>query len=250
MDQILAALRAQLDELDGLLGPLEDDGWARPSACEGWTIADVVLHLAQTNEIAAASASGDLERVSEGWGRPEGTTVDDMAAAAVDRDRHLGPTEVHERWIRSIAAMTEALAARQPGDRVPWVVGDMAARTLATTRLAETWIHTEDVALGLGVDLPGTGRLWPIARLVHRTIPYAFQRAGEPAPGPIRFVLTAPGNDCEQWTFGEADADTVITGPALDLCRVAGQRATAADTALTGTGPDAGRVLSLIRTFA
>ncbi|MGI8939022.1 MAG: maleylpyruvate isomerase N-terminal domain-containing protein, partial [Iamia sp.] len=77
MEQILTALRAQLDELDALVAPLHDTGWALPSDCEGWAIADVVLHLAQTNELAAASAHGDLERVAKGWGRPEGTTVDD-----------------------------------------------------------------------------------------------------------------------------------------------------------------------------
>lgn len=63
--------------------------------------------------------------------------------------------------------------------RVPWVVGEMAARTLCTTRLSETWIHTTDVA------------------------------------------------------------PTVVTGPAAELCLVAGQRAEAADTSLVGTGADA-----------
>ena len=51
MEAVLTALRAQLAELDALLDPLDDAGWARPSACEGWTIADVVLHLAQTNRV-------------------------------------------------------------------------------------------------------------------------------------------------------------------------------------------------------
>ena len=43
---------------------------------------------------------------------------------------------------------------------------------------------------------------------------------------------------------------TGVRGPALDLCRVAGQRADAADTALAATGPDAEAVLDLVRTFA
>ena len=41
-----------------------------------------------------------------------------------------------------------------------------------------------------------------------------------------------------------------LTGSALDLCHVAGQRASAAETGLSGTGPDADAVLELIRTFA
>jgi hypothetical protein len=45
------------------------------------------------------------------------------------------------------------------------VPGELSARTLATTRLAETWIHAGDVAGALGVTLPPTDRLRPIARL-------------------------------------------------------------------------------------
>ena len=77
----------------------------------------------------------------------------------------------------------------EPGDRLQWVAGDVAARTLATTRLAETWIHAGDVAAGLGVELEPTDRLWHIARLAWRTIPYAFQRAGAEPPGPVAFRL-------------------------------------------------------------
>lgn len=249
MDAVLTALRAQLAELDALLAPLDEAGWALPSACEGWAVADVVLHLAQTNELAAASARGDLPTVAEGWDRAQGATVDDAAGAAVAGERGGSGAEVLTRWRRSAEDMTTALAGRAPGDRVTWVAGDLAARTLATTRLAETWIHTGDVAVGLDVELPGTERLWHIARLAHRTLPYALTRAGEPAPGPVRFVLTAP-DGADDWTFGDDDAPTVVTGPALDLCRVAGQRAAAADTALVGTGPDAERVLALVRTFA
>ena len=55
--------------MDGLLAELDDDGWARPSACEGWSVADVVLHLAQTNEMAIGSARGDYQGASPGSSR-------------------------------------------------------------------------------------------------------------------------------------------------------------------------------------
>src|ERR1035438_2539352 len=43
--------------------------------------------------------------------------------------------------------------------RVPWVAGNLSARTLATTRLSETWIHTQDIADAIGVDLVPSDRL-------------------------------------------------------------------------------------------
>lgn len=53
MEEIVAALAAQQSELATMLAGLDDGGWPRPSRCGGWSVADVVLHLAQTNELAS-----------------------------------------------------------------------------------------------------------------------------------------------------------------------------------------------------
>lgn len=249
MDDVVIALGDQIAELDGLVSGLEPGEWELPSACPGWTLADVLVHLAQTNEVAIASLTGRWDEVTATWARgAEGATVDDIAAAAVAGDRRRDGAEVHAWWRRTADDMVAEFETVDPTTRVPWVVGDMAARTLCTTRLSETWIHTTDIAHGLGVTVLPSLRLWHVVRLVHRTIPYSFQRAGRPAPGPVRFDLTAP--DGSTWTFGDVDAPTTVTGSAHDLCWVAGQRAQAAATSLTAAGPDADAVLGLVRTFA
>jgi uncharacterized protein (TIGR03084 family) len=247
MHEIVGVVEEQQAELDSLV---DDAGWARPSACAGWSIADVVLHLAQTNEMATASARGNLPelmaRMYEGV-RPA-TDIDDGAALMVDKERGAPPREVLARWQASCADLRAALLAREPSDRLTWVAGELAARTLGTTRLAETWLHTADVADGLGVELAPTDRLQHVARLAWRTVPYAFQRAGRDAPGPVAFRLTAPSGAA--WDFGDDDAPTRISGSGHELCLVAGQRRAAAETALVGEGPRADEVLELVRTFA
>ena len=263
MEEIVDALVAQQSELWSLVTGLDDDALRRPTRCSGWSVTDVLLHLAQTNELAVASTGGRFDTavgdtalgdavVTSG---PIGS-VDDWAAAAVDAERGADPAAVRDRWRASADAQVAGFLAGDPRRRVRWVAGDLAARTLATTRLAETWIHTGDVASGLGVDLDPTDRLRPIARLAWRTIPYAFERAGQPPPGPVAFHLRAP--DGSPWDFvpdaPAAGADpttmTIIRGDAIDLCLVAGRRGTAAATGLTGEGPDAAAVLDLVRTFA
>lgn len=251
MQQIVAALGEQQDELAGLLAGLGEPGWATPSACAGWSVADVVLHLAQTNEMAIGSAQRDLDgalvRLTEGLA-PAAGDIDDGAALMVAHQRGGSTADLHERWLRSCTELRGALLACDPGDRLTWVAGELAARTLGTTRLAETWIHTGDVAEGLGVELAPSDRLWHIARLAWRTIPYAFQREGLSPPGPVAFRLTSPSG--EPWAFGDDDAPTVISGSGHDLCRVASRRVPVTDTDLTGTGPDATSVLALVRTWA
>jgi uncharacterized protein (TIGR03084 family) len=251
MDDILEALGEQHAELESIVAPLDDDGWARPSRCEGWTVSDVVLHLAQTDEMARASLSGrfteHLEGIARSWG--EATDVDQGAAAMVDAERGRPPAEVHERWRSGATELRSMLADCDPSRRVPWVVGELAARTLTTTRLAEAWIHTGDVAIAFGPLPPPPERIRHIARLAWRTLPYAFTRAGRALTGPVAFELEGPSG--EAWSFVPDDpATTTIQGTAMDLCLVAGQRADASETGLRGEGPDAADVLSLVRTFA
>jgi len=250
MEQIVSAIAEQQDELASLLEGLDDAGWARPSACVGWSVADVVLHLAQTNEMATGSAQDRFAEVTGrlGEGLPPAADVDEGADLMVAKERGIVPAEIHQRWVQSCDDLRPALLARAPGDRLTWVAGELAARTLGTTRLAETWIHTGDVAEGLGVELAPADRLWHIARLAWRTLPYAFQREGVEPPVAVAFRLVAPSGD--RWDFGDDDAPTCITGSGHELCQVAGQRRSAEHTNLVGKGPDADEVLRLVRTFA
>jgi uncharacterized protein (TIGR03084 family) len=251
VDKVVAALAAQQDDLDAMVAALDDAGWATPSRCEGWTVSDVVLHLAQTNEMAIGSVEGRFEEVAGGMseGLPPTSSVDESAGLLVAWERGASGPEVLARWRSSAAALRAGFEALDPSARVTWVAGELSAQTLATTRLAETWIHTGDVAGPLGHEMPPDDRLWHIARLAWRTLPYAFAQAGYQPEGTVAFALEAPGGD--MWVFDpDVPADTRISGTALDLCTVAGQRADASDTGLRGEGPDAAAVLDLVRTFA
>lgn len=251
MDAIVQALTEQHRELDDVLGGLDADGWPRPvPACPGWSVADVVLHLAQTDELVVASVDGGFpEAAARITGEPVTGTVDDQVGVMVERERGAPGPEVHARWRTAACEVRALLAESDPRRPMPWVVTDLPARTMATTRLAETWIHTHDVAEAVGATLVPGGRLRHIARLAVRTVPYAFARAGlDPPAGPVAARLTAP--DGGTWQIGDEDATTTVLGPALDFCLVAARRLDPAASGLTAEGPDADEVLRLVRTYA
>ena len=251
MDAVLNALEEQHAELAGLLERLGAADWQRATPCEGWTVADVVLHLAQTDELALASLEG---RFSEGLevlasGVSPQPNVDDGAAALVARERGAAPDALRERWRSGSAALRRSLASDDPHRRVGWVAGQLSTRTLTTTRLSECWIHTGDVAAAIGVNVESTDRLEHIARLAWRTLPYAFARDGRELTGPVAFDLRAPSG--AQWQFVPDSAPTtVIEGDGAELCLVAARRVGADETSLRGSGPDAAAVLELVRTYA
>lgn len=251
MDGIVDDLAGQHAELDGLIGSLDEDGWARPSACEGWSVADVVLHLAQTDDLALASLRGRFADVIAELARglPAGADIDAAADLAVARERGGPGSQVGGRWRDTARSLCDELRAADPHRRVAWVTGELSVRTLAVTRLAEAWIHTADVAAALGVSPAPTGRLREVARLAWRTLPYAFSRAGRALSGPVAFDLRGPDGD--RWVFEPASAAaTTVRGEGAELCAVAARRVAPADTSLRAEGPDAEAVLALVRTYA
>ena len=252
MDEILIALASQHAELADLIDRCTSDDWERPTRCVGWDVASVLLHLAQTDELATTSAHADLDGFLHGFlGDREHQTVsvDDAAAAQVEVDRPAGGDAIRQRWHDASREMRAAFAAGDPHQRVTWVSGQLSLQTLAATRLSECWIHTGDIASALGVELQPTDRLRHIARLAWRTLPYAFERADTAMNGPVALDLIGPNG--EQWHFDPgAPALTTIRGAAAEFCDVAARRVDPDETDLVGDGPDATAVLGLVRTYA
>ncbi|MEU7747813.1 maleylpyruvate isomerase family mycothiol-dependent enzyme [Nonomuraea sp. NPDC049158] len=269
MTDIFDDLKAEYEQLDTVLAGLTPAEWSHPSAAEGWTVSDVVLHLAQAEERAAASLAGEdvtirhepatgdglsgREPATNGAsgresGRGEsGRGVDAAAAAMVAAQRDIAPADLLARWRRAAFAIPDALRAQPKGTRLSWVATSLSPATLATTRLAEHWAHAYDITAPLGILYPDTSRLRHIAWLGHRTLPYAFDVAGVEG-GPVCCELTAP--DGELWRFGDPAAASTITGPAADFCRVGAHRLTPADSTLKATGPHGAKALAVLRNYA
>ena len=242
---IFEDLAAEQGRLEKILLGLDEAQWLSPSGAAGWTIADVVLHLAQSEEgVHATATHGQL---GGGLGAATGDTMDDRAAEAVRMER-AAPAEVFARWQRARQAALAAVRDADPDQPLEWVAGPMKPATLATTRLAEHWAHGLDITGPLGIEFPDTGRLRHVAWLAHRTLPYALSLAGQP-PVAVRCELTAPDGS-GTWRFGPPDAGSAITGTAGDFCRVAAQRLDPAASGLRASGPHGATALRVLRTYA
>jgi uncharacterized protein (TIGR03084 family) len=243
MADIFDDLSAEYEQLDGVLSALAPAQWAHPSAAEGWTVADVVLHLAQSEELVIASVAGD-EAV---FAAASAGRVDALADASVAAQRQISPADLLRRWRTAAGATPGALRAQPGGTRLPWITNRISPAALATTRLAEHWTHAHDIAGPLGIPYPDTARLRHIAWLGHRTLPYAFAIEGVDG-GPVYCELTAPGG--QVWRLGDPAAPSVITGPAAEFCRVGARRLAPGDSTLTATGPLGAQALAILRNYA
>lgn len=240
---VLDDLRAEEERLEAILSGLGDAEWTTPSTAPGWSVADVVLHLAISEEavLATLGVAGEARDFERG-----GAGIDELMDDMVRAER-AAPAVVFERWRRGRRRALDALSAADPDRALSWAAAPLRPGTLATTRLAEHWAHGLDITGGLGITLEDTARLRHVAWLAHRSLPYAFALDGEPAPA-VRCVLDGP--EGERWEFGPADAGTTVEGPAGEFCRVAARRLTPEQTRLVASGPHGDEVLTRFRTYA
>lgn len=242
---VFTDLAAEERALDTVLDGLDAGQWAAPSAAPGWTVADVVLHLAQSEEAVVASFAGTPSPLR---GVEAAMSLDDVMARRVASERGAPHHLLLERWRAACGRALTALRSCPNAVRLEWAVAALSPTTLATTRLAEHWVHALDITDALSIPYEGSPRLQRIAWLAHRTLPYAFTLAGE-QPAAVRCELRAP-DGVTLWRFGPAEAEAVISGDADAFCRVAAQRLSPAESRLAVTGEDAWRALHVLRTYA
>ncbi len=247
LQEIVADLRAESDELDALVAPLAADRWAASTPAAGWTIAHQIGHLLWTDRVALTAVTdepafaGLLEMAAA---NPTGFVdagADELAATA--------PAELLTDWRQTRTQLHDALLTVPDGRKLPWFGPPMSAASMATARLMETWAHGLDVADALGVKRPPTARLRSVAHIGVRTRDYAFAVNGLPAPTePFLVELRAP--DGGTWSWGPPDASQRVTGDAEDFCCLVTQRRALRDLDLAAEGDDAQRWLQIAQAFA
>ena len=246
---LLDDLVAEEDQLDAVVAPLDDAGWATATPAEGWDVRDSIAHLAATDDWAVLALSDPDEfraRLAAWIEAPE--FAEGIGSGRLGKEPPPG-VDILEWWRDRRAAVVSLLRRRQPSDRGPWFGPDMSASSSATARLMETWAHGRDVYEALGVAQPVTARLRHVAELGVRTRGWSYVARGlTPSEAPVRVELTAP--DGTQWTWGDASAPDGVRGRALDFCLVTTQRLNPADTALEITGEHAKEWMSITQAFA
>ncbi len=247
LQEIVADLRAESDELDALVAPLAEVGLAAPTPAAGWTIAHQIGHLLWTDRVALTAITD--EPAFAGLLEMAAANPTGFVDAGADEVAATAPAELLADWRLTRVRLHDALLTVPDSRKLPWFGPPMSAASMATARLMETWAHGLDVADTLGVSRPPTARLRSIAHIGVRTRDYAFAVNGLPAPAePFLVELRAP--DGNTWSWGPPDAAQRVTGSAEDFCFLVTQRRALRDLDLTADGDDAQRWLQIAQAFA
>lgn len=223
--------------LDELLVTLDESQWSLPTPAVGWTVADQVRHLVVSERAATVALDGEGAELFGGT-----VTID----RAVDEE----PRVMLDSWRAAREASTDRFERLDDRAKVVWGAGPMSVRSFADARLMETWAHGLDCFAAVDAEPVDTMRLRRIAGLGVRSLPYAFQVAGEEPPGDPRavaFDLVAPDGD--RWWIGPPYSSDIISGNAGDWCRVATRRLRPELTSLRSSTPLSAAALRVARAY-
>ena len=203
------------------LGDLPPDAWAADSACEGWTVADVIGHLTSVDLSTRLLRGLDGDHSPpEGSPSPEQHDEDAFARSiyqrAVDACQRLGDgllADFAER-ISETVTLFRQVQPDQWSNLVYWPAGPMLMDTLLTQRIAELTMHGWDICSRLEDDYHlSDGSVAALLDTVDRAARRAFRPDPLLAGRPLRyrFSIDHPERRVIDLVLSHGDAEIVET---------------------------------------
>lgn len=193
-------MTAERDELLVLLRELGAREWRAGTACAGWSVHDIALHLlgndfGRLRPLSQAARAGaedfdelaaTIERANETW-----VTVARTAISA-----SIVPDLLALTGSRVDAAFASA-DLQAPGVAVRWTGSGPTPRWLDIAReYTERWVHHAQISEAVGRPVL-LGRRWlhPVLSAFVRALPLAYEDIASPAGTTIAFVVTGDAGD-------------------------------------------------------
>lgn len=154
-----ALLDREAGRLDAYLSGLGESGWKRGSRCAGWTVRDMLGHLAAGEDYHRACLDGTVASFLAGFAGRGGTDMDSVNALGVADYAALSPAEALDRWRAASAANRRRFRERADGV-VDTSIGRYPCRWQAFHVAAEFATHADDIGVLVTHGEQGERRAW------------------------------------------------------------------------------------------
>jgi uncharacterized protein (TIGR03083 family) len=217
--------------MDALLASAVDDDWSRVIV-EGWTLQELVAHLAAKDGLLASSVGAPVLGPPLGATDSLGRTADVQAY-----ERARSPEQTRRDWRAQADALCRHLADLEPTTSATLDGMDAVVSDHILARCLETWVHTDDAARTAGIRLPDPvpEHVHPTADLCARLLPWTMLLSGTDGTGrTLGLTLTGAGGGDWQVPLGVADTrpgtpEAHITADVKTFCFLLGGRGDPAD---------------------
>jgi uncharacterized protein (TIGR03084 family) len=245
IDPVITDLIAEVHALHQVLADLDTNQWAMQTPAPGWTVSDQVIHLGLFDRRCQWSMADPDRFMADMRAMGSNGGVEGIH----DAERSRNPQDLLRWWAEGSRELAEVASALDLTSRCVWYGPPMAARSMLTARVMETWAHGHDIADALGIAMEPTDRLKHIAHIGVRARGFAFNANKKPVPEEDVYVeLQAPSGDV--WTWGDPESSSSVRGAALAFCQAVTQRRHIDDCAITAVGETAQTWMSIAQAFA
>lgn len=181
----------QWKSLDELLAGLKKEDWTTPTALPGWSVRDVVAHIAGTELMLAGEPVPDIELPPETRGYVH-NPIGELNEKFVQEARSLAVEDAFADFREAISGRTAQLAEMSAAEHEAETdspVGRVPYRRFMGVRVFDCWVHEDDIrhALGMSHHLgsgPGRYAVEEIVRALPRIV---GKKAGAPDGARVRF---------------------------------------------------------------
>lgn len=135
---------AEAVRVDAFLSGLDDADWAAPTRCGGWTIRDLVAHLAATQEYHQACLDDSLGELMARGLEAGATDLDSFNAWGVENRADASADEVVAEWRAADAEIRRRFRERD-GTTLATMVGQYPVRAQAFHIASELAVHADDL---------------------------------------------------------------------------------------------------------
>lgn len=172
MTDVRAAAIAQFHRVDDAVAALPGEAFARPTRLPGWTVAELVTHLARNVESVYhrldEPAPGPVDTDLTAYLLAMRGVADKVAQRAVDNARDATPEGLRRRLAEAVAAAEKALdGVDDLGMPVRKVLGTIPLHDFLVTRCVEGVVHGLDLAAAVpdsGAAVPDPAALKIVVR--------------------------------------------------------------------------------------
>jgi uncharacterized protein (TIGR03083 family) len=140
----VALMEQEANRIESHLRDLPADGWDVASRCEGWTVGDVVRHLAATEDYHQACLDGRVADFLREMSERGGADVAGFNAVGIDSLRDVSNHDLIARWSRDDTQTRDGFRERGDGE-VDTSVGMYPARWQAFHLAGELATHADDM---------------------------------------------------------------------------------------------------------
>jgi uncharacterized protein (TIGR03083 family) len=192
--QFVAAWRSAHDRVVELARGLDAAQWSQSTPCPGWTVGDVVAHLADLESISAGDEPLAAE-VSEATHPHAAGPIGLLTERGVEARRGRSQAEVVDELADALnrrEAMLEGVALDSP---VGGPFGEVPLERLLKMRTFDAWVHEQDIRRAVGMDGGWDGDGAKVAAFqMLQSLPFVWgKKAGAQAGQSARLVVTGPG---------------------------------------------------------